>query len=78
MLFDEMEKKLKAEFPKCYVHLELYPSGGRIMITGSEECGGDPHMLESKSWRYSGGGDLDFNKSMPKSLDECVELIKGK
>lgn len=78
MKFDELEKALKAEFPGCHVSLELYHSGGTMMVSGCEECGGDPEILEGKSWRYDGGGAFDFGTNSPKTMDECVELIKGK
>lgn len=57
---------LKAEFKGYHIEIEIFPSGGRIEISGCERCGTDDNFIDDSSWKDGAG----------RTFDEAKELLK--
>lgn len=70
MTAKELEAALRAyfksHFPHAHARIELYPSGGSLVIEQCEDCGAQEDSFQSTCW----------NSYLGETFDTAVQRIK--
>ena len=56
-MYEEIINKIRAEFPKHHIEIDLYPSGGMIDADPCDECGST--QWATATWKTKRGQTID-------------------